>query len=386
MALDPHDPNRDLAVTYPVPERHRISWGAVFAGVSLSMALSWLLLLLGAALGASIADATDLAAVGDGLGLGSIIWILLTSVVATFAGALLAAKLVGSPDDRIGALHGLTVWSVGMLVIVLLGASGIGGAVNAISGVVGASATAGTTVINTATGGDQGDMLPDSVATSIAAILKRQVARVISDTATGSASPEQREVRSAMESLSSKDTQAITSALIAGDTRRARQELAQRTELSEEEIQSIVRGAQQQVENWTASDGVQRAENWLKRQLTDAQRAVSESVANMAGPEVSAREIRRAVDELDGETLTEAGQYLIMGEPEMAKNVLTASTNLTQSEIDAVVDGAQQEVQQLVDEARRQVNETTEAIGDYTQAALWAAFIAAALGVVAGWV
>jgi hypothetical protein len=73
-----------------------------------------------------------------------------------------------------------------------------------------------------------------------------------------------------------------------------------------------------------------------------------------------------------------------MGNPEEAKDILAINTSLSESEIEAIVDGAQQEVQQKLDEAKVTINETTEAIGTYTQAMLWTAFIAGALGLVAG--
>ena len=384
MAINTGSATANPAANIVVPVGHRISWGAVFAGVSLLLALSWLLLLLGAAIGVGIADATDLEAMGDGLGIGSIIWVLLTSLVATFAGGLLAAKLAGTPDDRIGALHGLTVWSVGTLLIMLLGASGTGSAVNAISGALGSATQASTKVVSSATDSDDSGLLPDSIATSVAAMLKRQASRVISTTATGDDSPSRGEIRSAINSMSAEDTGAIASALVSGDTDLAREQLAQRSSLSSSEIDSIIQGAESQAEQWSESDDLESAENWLGEQIGEARQSVSQATSDMAGSEVSSRELNRALQELDSETLAEAGQYLLMGEPDMSKDVLVANTSLSEADIDAIVKGAEQEAQQLVDKAQAQINETTETIGTYTQAALWSAFIAAALGLVAG--
>jgi hypothetical protein len=384
MATDTHSSTAQTADTFNLPVGHRISWGAIFAGVSLLFALSWLLLVLGTAIGVGIADATDLGAIGDGLGIGAIIWILLSTILATFAGGLLAAKLAGTVDDRIGALHGLTVWSVGMLLIIVMAASGIGGAVNAISGAVGSASKMSSSVMASATSEDGGMMLPDSITTSIAAVLKRQASSIISDTASGQNSPNQGEVRSAIESLNAEDTGAIVSALIAGDTEQAREELSDRTNMSNSEINSIIRGAEQQADDWTDDNDVQQAQQWLTSQMNNLQRSVSQSVSDLAGASVSSREINRAIDQLDSDTLMEAGRLLIMGKPEMAKDALAVNTTLSEDDIEAVVNGAEREVEQLINEAKEEFNEATEAVGTYTQAILWSAFIAAALGLLAG--
>lgn len=383
MATDVHS-STTTAAAFTVPVGHRISWGAIFAGVSLLMALSWLLLLLGSAIGVGIADATDLSAIGDGLGLGSTIWILLSTLLATFAGGLLAAKLSGTPDDRIGALHGLTVWSVGTLLIIVLGASGIGGAANAVSGALGSANSVSTTVIEGASGDQGTSMLPNSVTTSIAAIMKRQASNVISSKASGTNSPSQGEVRSTIESLNAEDTGAIASALVSGDTDEARTQLTQRTNMSDSEIDSIIQGAEQEAENWSESDEMQKAQQWLGTQMDSLTRSVSQSVSDMAGSEVSSNEVNQAIQQLDSETMMEAGQYLIMGKPEMTKNVLAINTNLSEADIQAVVDGAEKEAKQFIEEAKAELNEATEAVGTYMQAVLWAAFIASALGLVAG--
>lgn len=385
MAIVTHGSSGAAAVgTFTTPLEHRISWGAIFAGVSLLIAVSWLMLLLGSAIGVGIADATDLSAMGDGLGIGSIIWILISTIVATFAGGLLAAKMAGTADDRIGALHGLSVWSVGTLLIILLGAAGFGGAINSISGVLGSASKASTSVIASATGSDKSSGLPDSVATSIAAILKRQASSIVSNTASGPNSPEQGEVRAAIESLNAEDSGAITSALIAGDKEKARNQLTQRTNLSSAEIDSIINGAEEKSESWSESEGAQEAQQWLNEQMDDVKNSINQSVADLGGAEVSSQEVDQVWQELDPEVLVEAGQYLITGQPEMAKDVLAVNTNLSKDDINAIVDGAEQEVRQLIDKAKDKLNKASEAIGTYTQAVLWSAFIAAALGMLAG--
>ena len=250
------------------------------------------MLLLGSAIGVGIADATDLSAMGNGLGIGSIIWILITTIFSTFAGGVLAAKMAGTADDRIGALHGLTVWSVGTVLIVMLGVSGIGSTMNSIGSALGSANKASTTILKSGSGNES--MLPESVKTSIAAVMKRQASQVISETGTGSQSPNQQEVSSAIESLNAEDTGAITSALISGDTEKARNELTQRTSLSDDEIDSIITGAQEKAESWSNSSESNEAKNWLGQKMADIEKLIDE-VSNMTVLELS--ELVKALEE-----------------------------------------------------------------------------------------
>jgi hypothetical protein len=384
METGTHSSNATMASTFDIPVGHRISWGAIFAGVTLAIAVSWLMLLLGSAIGVGIADASDLSAMGDGLGIGSIIWILLSTIIATFAGGLLAAKMAGTVDNRIGALHGLTVWSVATLLIILLGASGIGGIVNSISGALGSANKMSTTVIANATGSEQNSGLPDSLATSIAAVVKRQASKLLSETGDGPNSPDQGEVSSAIDSLNVEDTAAIASALIDGDDAKARNELSQRSNLSEAEIDALIQGAKQKTQDWKKSDGAQQAQQWVNAQFSDAKGAISQSVSDLADGNVSAQKVSQALEELDPKIMLEAGQYLISGQPEMAKDVLAINTNLSEEDIQAIVDGAEKEAKEFIAKAKAELNEATETAATYTQAVLWSAFIAAALGMLAG--
>jgi|SRR5690606_19105876 len=92
-------------------DRPLISWGAIFAGLVFVVASTWLLILLGSAIGLSVADVTDAAGVGQELGIGAVIWLLLTAFVAYFLGSLLTARLSGKPERSAGMLHGVILWS-----------------------------------------------------------------------------------------------------------------------------------------------------------------------------------------------------------------------------------------------------------------------------------
>ncbi|HUF80140.1 MAG TPA: hypothetical protein VMN03_03320 [Burkholderiales bacterium] len=293
-----------------VAERDRrplISWGAVFAGLALVVAATWLLFLLGSAIGVSVADASDLDAMGRGFGIGATVWMLLTAFLAFFLGSLLTARLSGKPEHTIGMLHGITLWSVGTVLMLVLGAWGVRGLIQTGTAAVGTVVSAGTSVGAAGAEGAQagaGDLADSPLMTTIQARIKREIAGVLAD--------------------------------------------AQRAE----------RGQQPAV-----ADGT---------------------------PAASQQEIRRALDEIDADTLLAVAEPIIAGEPERGKYVLAVNTNLSEREIDTIVDGVSQEMSQQIDEAQQQVEEAVETVSTYTQAVMWIAFVASALALVVaiagGWV
>lgn len=102
------------------------SWGAVFAGLVLALAVSLLIHLLGTAIGASTIDPETEANPVSGLLTGAGIWALIAGIVSLAIGGFVAGRLA----PRHGLLHGLLVWAVSSLVTVYLIASLIGTAIS----------------------------------------------------------------------------------------------------------------------------------------------------------------------------------------------------------------------------------------------------------------
>ena len=88
----------------------RISWGAVIAGFLLAVVINLTLNLLGIGIGFGSIDATDQNAVPDALGIGSIIWYIISTIISLLAGGWVAAHLAGVPTRWDSALHGLLSW------------------------------------------------------------------------------------------------------------------------------------------------------------------------------------------------------------------------------------------------------------------------------------
>lgn len=160
-----------------------VDWGAIFAGTALAVALSFVLLTFGSAIGLSVTSAEP----GEGaslrwIALASGIWFIWVAVTSFGAGGYLAGRMrrpvaEASPDEievRDGA-HGLVVWAVGALVGAMLATSGVTGVVGAAGSVAGTAAqTAGTAI-----GGDVsyiGTRLLGGDGADAAAVLTRNLA------------------------------------------------------------------------------------------------------------------------------------------------------------------------------------------------------------------
>ncbi len=111
-----------------------IDWGGVFVGVFISIALSWLLLTFGAAIGfLAISPYTFTADTAGKLTIAAAIWFALTQIYALGVGAYVAARLrpraEGMNRDELvfrDAISGLAVWALAIflgLVIAGLGAA-----------------------------------------------------------------------------------------------------------------------------------------------------------------------------------------------------------------------------------------------------------------------
>jgi hypothetical protein len=90
-----------------------ISWGAVFAGVAVAIALGALLNLLGLAIGATAANPWTMDS-GDAkaLTIGGGLWVAFSNAVALQVGAFIAARAAKYPDHHRGLFQGLAVWGV----------------------------------------------------------------------------------------------------------------------------------------------------------------------------------------------------------------------------------------------------------------------------------
>lgn len=132
---------------------HRVSWGAVFAGVAVTLVVQILLNLLGAGIGAGVVNpaSTDNPS-ATAASISTAAWLIGSGILAAFAGGYVASRLSGRPVRSTGGLHGLITWATTTLVVVYLLTTSIGGLIGgAFSGLGSIIQGSGATVATVAT-------------------------------------------------------------------------------------------------------------------------------------------------------------------------------------------------------------------------------------------
>jgi hypothetical protein len=123
-----------------LPVRSRISWGAIVAGSVLSLALYFLLTLLGGAIGFSISGSTS----ASGLTTAAAVWAIIVTAGCLFIGGFVASQFTVGENKTEAAIYGLLVWATVFTMLLWLMATGVKAGFNAMIGV----ATVGTTAVN----------------------------------------------------------------------------------------------------------------------------------------------------------------------------------------------------------------------------------------------
>lgn len=144
----------------------RVSWGAVFTGVIISLIVYLVMSVLGAAIGASLLSPLSRPDPVRAFGFGSGVWMILTTVVSVFAGAYFAGRCA----PVLGWLHGLLAWAVMILFIVFALASLIGGTVSVAGNMASAGATAGAVSAQTNGGASGINSLSQQAQNAVASI------------------------------------------------------------------------------------------------------------------------------------------------------------------------------------------------------------------------
>jgi hypothetical protein len=360
-----------------------IHWGAIFAGLTVILAGTLLLMILGAAIGVSVVDVTDMAAIGGGLAIGVAVWVVLSTLVVNFVGGLLAAHLSGRMTHASGLMHGVIVWSVGFVALVVVDAMVISGVVSAgakvTQGAVTATSSVGGAMFSgmKALGSGAADLAASSYTDDLRARLKREAARVIANSeASGGAEVSQREMQTAIDNMDPQLLGRVAQEIVSGDIEEAKRTLRRGLDLSAAEVSDIVEGVSERVQTMAEeSEAGQQVSQWLTEQIDSSLQAVSE----MSGPEVSRQELQTALQQLDSDTSTAASRALLSGDPERAKTILAANTDLSETEITAIVDGVSASIEEEGGKILAEFKAAVETTSDYAQALLWLYFFAIAL-------
>ena len=120
----------------------RVSWGAIFAGLFVTIVVQIMLTLLGVAVGLATVHPTQEQEPAHGLVIGSAIWLVVSSLASIWIGSCVAGRLSGGPQRADGLLHGIVTWSVSTVAMLALMATSLGAALGGIGSLL-ASAVSG---------------------------------------------------------------------------------------------------------------------------------------------------------------------------------------------------------------------------------------------------
>lgn len=151
--------NREIAYTTDRPVMggpaltKRISWSAVFAGVLVAVVTQMLLTLLGLGIGLGSLDTVEEQNSTAGLGIGTAIWYIVSSLLSLFAGGWVAGRLASAPRMFDGVIHGVLTWSLVTLFTVYLLTTAVGRIIGGVGSLVsGIAKTAGSGIAAAAPG------------------------------------------------------------------------------------------------------------------------------------------------------------------------------------------------------------------------------------------
>lgn len=123
--------------SYNAVPRKGIFWRAIFAGTLTFVSIMLILNLFGLAAGLGSINPTEETNPLSGLGTGTVIWWVLSCLIALFAGGFVAARVGISFNTTSGIIHGIMTWALCTLVSAWLFTSAIGSIISGVGNLVG---------------------------------------------------------------------------------------------------------------------------------------------------------------------------------------------------------------------------------------------------------
>ncbi|MBD2755348.1 hypothetical protein [Spirosoma validum] len=131
----------------------RISWSAILAGVLVAIVSQMLLTLLGVGIGLSTIDPVTERNPTAGLGTGSAVWYIVSSLFSLFIGGWIAGRLASAPRLFDGIIHGILTWCLATLITIYFLTTTLGSLIGGAGRLVGSLvSTAGSAVAAAAPG------------------------------------------------------------------------------------------------------------------------------------------------------------------------------------------------------------------------------------------
>ncbi|MFC0398785.1 hypothetical protein [Paraburkholderia rhizosphaerae] len=140
----------------------RVSWGAVFTGVTIALIAYVFMSVLGAAIGASLLSPLAHEDSARAFGFGSGVWLIVTTIIAVFLGGYFAGRCA----PLLGWLHGLLSWALMVLFVIVAMTSIVTGA----AALVGNVANAGLAATASGSGASAVNALSQEAGNAIASM------------------------------------------------------------------------------------------------------------------------------------------------------------------------------------------------------------------------
>ncbi|HAH47744.1 hypothetical protein [uncultured Gimesia sp.] len=112
-------------------------------------------------------------------------------------------------------------------------------------------------------------------------------------------------------------------------------------------------------------------------------REIAEAASGTGGASLTEEEARQAINALDANALEQIGWSYINDDAAAARDTLAANTSLSEQQVNNLSNTIENKVETRVQEYKAEVEKAVETASSYAQAVLWAAFVTAALGLIA---
>jgi len=136
--------NNTLRAEDVLPVKSRMSWGAVFAGAVIALAIYLVLTLLATAIGFNIADNVR----SETLGLAAMVCAIFATLVALFVGGWVTSQCTVGENHQEAIIHGIVMWGVVFGALMWMGSAGLRSGFNAMVGMAYLGNTADRTLGN----------------------------------------------------------------------------------------------------------------------------------------------------------------------------------------------------------------------------------------------
>lgn len=286
----------------------RVSWGSIFAGAVVAIAMMVLFSLLGFSIGFGMVDPLHERNPVSGITTASGIYFIVTQLISLFIGGFVAARLAGVTLTTVAGLHGFSVWAVATIAMVYVGFSGASQITGGLTSMAGSTiGSAGSAIQQVLPNRMPSVQVPDVSMQDLPQPVRRtleeqgvtpdQLTSAVRESFRSAVSEQemsrlQEELRTTAREIVrtpgdiGQDLQGMRQSVIGGedavlneqDLNEARRALVSRLPISEEESRQIVDRVRSGIE--TAIDEFTQAVEAARRQAIEAAQATTDAVSN----------------------------------------------------------------------------------------------------------